>query len=180
MLPPAASAAALPPLPSEWPERLHLGLADPPGGAAALAERGSVRFRYQYLAAGVNTGDGWAHWNDPPGSFVDRYIGETEKNMVPVFSYYMIRQSLPGRDDSDERRAVLSNLSNDSTRKAWLADVKLFMRRAGRFPKTTVVLHLEPDMWGYAEQVGRNLGPLARRCCGCATRSRRTCSSRTT
>jgi len=110
-----------------------------------------LRFRYQYLAGGVNTGQGWATWN-PGGTFLDRYVSESAKaGMVPVFSYYMIRQSLPGRDDGDEPHAVLSNLRNGSTMKAWLADIRLFMKRAGGFPKRTIVLQVEPDMWGYGE-----------------------------
>jgi len=102
----------------------------------------------------VNTGQGWATWN-PNGTFVDRYIGETEKGFLPVFTYYMIRQSLPGRDDGDEPRAVLSNLRNDATMHAWLDDLRLFMKRAARFPNKTVVLHVEPDMWGYGEQAAK-------------------------
>jgi hypothetical protein len=104
----------------------------------------------------VNTGQGWRTWN-PNGTFVDRYIGETEKNhLTAVFSYYMIRQSKPGAGDGDEPRAVLANLRNAATMKAWLADVRAFLRRAGGFPKWTVVLHVEPDMWGYGEQVAKH------------------------
>ena len=115
-----------------------------------------LRFRYQYLAGGVNTGGGWATWN-PGGTFVDRYVGESAKaGMIPVFSYYMIRQSLPGRDDSDEPRAVLSNLRNSSTMGAWLDDVRLFMKRAAHFPRRTIVLQVEPDMWGYGEQAAKH------------------------
>jgi hypothetical protein len=109
-------------------------------------------FRYQYLAAGVNTGQGWATWN-PGGTFVDRYVSESRAaRIVPVFTYYMIRQSLPGRDDGDEARAVLSNLRNADTVRAWLADVRLFMERAARYSGTRVVLHVEPDMWGYVHR----------------------------
>jgi hypothetical protein len=86
---------------------------------------------------------------------VDRYIGETEKGVHAVFSYYMIRQSLPGRDNGDEPNAVLSNLRNPTTMKAWLDDVRLFMKRASRFPNKAVVLQVEPDMWGYGEQAAK-------------------------
>jgi hypothetical protein len=104
----------------------------------------------------VNTGDGWRTWNEN-GTFVDRYIGETEKNhLTAVFSYYMIRQSLPGSGDGDEPHAVLANLRNPATMKAWLADVRAFLQHAGRFPKRTVVLQVEPDMWGYGEQVAKH------------------------
>ena len=33
-------------------------------------------FRYQYLAGGVNTGNGWATWN-PDGAFATYYIRES-------------------------------------------------------------------------------------------------------
>ena len=131
----APAHAALPPLPARWPHKLQLGLADQPGGAKALRHSVPLGFRYQYLAGGVNTGDGWATWNTS-GTFVDRYVRESAKaGIVPVFSYYMIRQSLPGRDDGDEPQAVLSNLRGDSTMKAWLGDVRLFMKRAAHFPE---------------------------------------------
>jgi hypothetical protein len=155
LVPAPAARADLPPLPAHWPHRVGLGLADGPGGAGALHKSiPGLDFRYQYLAGGVNTGDGWATWN-PGGTFVDRYVAETARGVIPVFSYYMIRQSLPGRDNGDEPNAVLSNLRRDATMRAWLADVRLFFQRAGRFPRKTVVLQVEPDMWGYGEQAAK-------------------------
>jgi len=35
---------------------------------------------------------------------------------------------------------------------AYWADLKLFFQRAGAYPNTRVVLHVEPDLWGYIEQ----------------------------
>ena len=58
--PGAATAAGLPAPPRGWPHRLEIGVADPPGGAAALRRRAPLGFRYQYLAGGANTGQGWA------------------------------------------------------------------------------------------------------------------------
>ncbi|MEA2375160.1 MAG: hypothetical protein QOD53_1623, partial [Thermoleophilaceae bacterium] len=115
-----AAEARLPRLPRAWPTRsFALGLTDSPGGAAAHKRSGGLRFRYQYLAAGVNTGEGWATWNEN-GTFVDRYVAESARaGVTPVFSYYMIRQSLPGRDNGDEPAAVLSNLRNTATMLAW-------------------------------------------------------------
>jgi hypothetical protein len=152
-----ASEAKLPRTPRAWPARTFaLGLTDSPGGAQALRHSGGLRFRYQYLAAGVITGNGWASWYEN-GTFVDRYVSESGRaGVTPVFSYYMIRQSLPGRDNGDEPAAVLSNLRNTATMRAWLADVRLFFERAGRFPRTRVVLQVEPDMWGYGQQAARN------------------------
>src|SRR4051794_31066497 len=75
-----AALAGLPPVPAHWPGHVGLGLTDSPGGAKALHRSiPKLDFRYQYLAGGVNTGEGWRTWNEN-GTFVDRYIGETEKN----------------------------------------------------------------------------------------------------
>jgi hypothetical protein len=106
----------------------------------------------------VNTGNGWATWNEN-GTFVTRYIAESKAQGIrPVFTYYMIRQSLPGRD-MEEAKGVLANLRNADTMKSYWADLELFFRRAGA-SHAPVVLHVEPDMWGYLEQAGQ--GALAR------------------
>ena len=92
-----SSAPALQaPLPAGWPARIELGMADSPGGAAAMRATAPFLFRYQYLAGGVNTGGGWATWN-PNGDFAKFYIQDSVANgMIPVFTYYQLLQSLPG------------------------------------------------------------------------------------
>jgi hypothetical protein len=150
-----SSASALPRLPHGWPShRMELGLTDSPGGAAALRREAPFKFRYQYLAGGVNTGSGWSTWN-PNGTFVSLYINESAAHhIVPVFTYYMVRQSLPGKNNGDELKADLGNLDNASTMRSLLVDLKLFFQRAGA-TKRRAVLHLEPDLWGYAEQAAK-------------------------
>lgn len=154
--PAAYAQGSLPPLPSGWPSTLPLGRADGPGGAASLKSKAPFGFRYQYLAAGVNTGNGWRYWQEaeaPPGIFVSRYIDESiAQGMTPVFTYYMIFQSLPGAGGG-EQSAVLANLNNAATMQAYWADLTLFFQRAAAYPNTRVVLHVEPDMWGYVQQV---------------------------
>ncbi|MGZ4603769.1 MAG: hypothetical protein ACXV0U_09250, partial [Kineosporiaceae bacterium] len=147
---PARAAVALPPVPATWPSgRLELGLADAPGGAAALRASTSIGFRYQYLAGGVNTGSGWATWNTD-GQFVSYYVADSVAHgMTPVFPYYMLLQSNPSAG-ADEAARDLSNLANPSTMAAYYADLRLFFARAaGPAP---VVLHVEPDLSGYIEQ----------------------------
>src|SRR4051794_10201352 len=86
---------------------IELGLSSAPGGAAALREAAPFGYRYQYLAGGANTGVGWATWNEN-GTFVTRYVDESAKaGITPVFSYFQIRGSLPGRDNDDEPKAVV-------------------------------------------------------------------------
>jgi hypothetical protein len=132
-----------------------IGVADQPGGAAKL--RGTVEARYQYLAGGVNTGSGWSTWN-PGGSFVTRYVAESRAaGVVPVFTYYQLLQSRADGCGGGEDQADLCRLRDAGVMRAYWADLKLALRRMrGSKP---VVLHVEPDLWGYLEQHGeRGLG----------------------
>jgi hypothetical protein len=146
-----ALSEGLPALPSGWPTTLQIGLTDGPGGAASLKATTGAGFRYQYLGGGVNTGGGWANWN-ANGSFVTLYIQESiPQGIIPVFSYYMILQSAPGNGQG-EPAGLFTNLQNTATMRAYYEDLKLFFLRAGAFPGTRVVLHVEPDLWGYMHQ----------------------------
>lgn len=139
---------------------IQVGLMDAPGHASALRREAPFAYRYQYLAGGANTGNGWATWN-PGGAFVTNYIGESARaRITPVFTYYMIRQSLPGANQGDELKADIGNLRNLSTMNAYWADLTLFFKRAAA-TRRRVILHVEPDLWGYLEQAGQTA--LARR-----------------
>ena len=99
----------------------------------------------------MNTGQGWATWNEN-ASFVTRYVTESRRaGQIPVFTYYMLLQSKPG--GGDEAQADLANLRNPSTMRAYWADLALFFQRANG--PSTVVLHVEPDLWGYVQQAAR-------------------------
>lgn len=152
---PATPARAQAPLPAGWPNRLELGMGDGPGGAAAMRVTAPFAFRYQYLAGGANTGSGWATWNTN-GDFAKFYIQDSVANgMIPVFTYYMMLQSSPSVG-ADESARVFSNLNNTATMTAYFSDLKLFFQKAGAFPGQRVVLHVEPDLWGYMEQRSTN------------------------
>jgi hypothetical protein len=142
------AAAKLPPLPHGWPKTLQIGLTDAPGGAAALRASAPLGFRYQYLAGGVNTGHGWATWN-PDGTFASMYARDSwAHNTIPVLTYYMLLQSSPA--GGDEAQVDLSHLRDPQLMQAYWKDVRLlFQRVRGTQP---VVVHVEPDLWGYIEQ----------------------------
>jgi hypothetical protein len=146
----AAHDSKLPPLPARWPRTLQIGMTDPPGGAAALRRAAPFGFRYQYLAGGVNTGQGWATWN-PGGTFASLYAQDSRAHgELPVLTYYQLLQSKPG--GGDEAHADLANLRDAQTMSAYWDDVRLlFSRVRGAKP---VVVHVEPDLWGYLEQAG--------------------------
>jgi hypothetical protein len=129
-------------------------MADDPGGAAAMRRSAPFGFRYQYLAGGVNTGKGWATWNDN-GSFVTRYIQDSVAHgMIPVFSYYMLLQSSPA--GGDEKATDLAHINSVAVMRAYYADLELFFQRAQAATSSVVVLHVEPDFWGYAQQASQN------------------------
>jgi hypothetical protein len=146
-----AATRSLPPLPHGWPHTLQIGLTDSPGGAAALRRSAPFGFRYQYLAGGVNTGQGWATWN-PRGTFASMYVHDSwAHHVVPVLTYYMLLQSKP--TGSDEAKTDLAHLHSPAVMRAYWSDVRLlFQRVRGSKP---VVVHVEPDFWGYLEQASR-------------------------
>jgi hypothetical protein len=147
----AAGSASLPPLPAGWPSTFEIGMSDGPGDAAGIRATAPFAFRSQYLAGGVNTGTGWSTWN-PDGAFVTYYIQDSvDHGVTPVFDYYMLLQSSPATG-ADEGAKDYSNLNNAGTMSAYYADLKLFFQRAGAFSTRRVILHVEPDLWGYLQQ----------------------------
>src|SRR5262245_42044584 len=141
-------------LPAGWPARIELGMADAPGGAAAMRATAPFAFRYQYLAGGVNTGTGWSTWNTN-ADFPRFYIQDSLANgIIPVFTYYMLLQSTPA--GGSESNADFTNLNNTATMTAYYNDLKLFFQKAATFSGQRVVLHVEPDFWGYMEQRSSN------------------------
>src|SRR5581483_10102545 len=147
-------------IPVGWPHHVALGLTDPPGDAAKLVRHAPLDLRYQYLASGVNTGRGWATWN-PNGSFASMYVKESiAARVIPVFTYYQLLQSSPAAGSS-ELEKDLSNLKNAATMKAYWSDYELLLRRINTSAaRHLVVVHVEPDLWGYLEQA--NATSLAR------------------
>lgn len=133
---------------------LALGLASQPGTAAHVQHEHAT-WRYQYLTGGVNTGHGWSTWN-PDGTFVSKYVRESRAHgLTPVLTYYQLLQSHGAGDGLGEAAKDLANLKDIALMRSYYDDLALALRRAreaagGR----TVILHVEPDLWGYVEQHG--------------------------
>jgi hypothetical protein len=147
--PTRANVATPTPLPAG---RLEFGLANDPGSLNWMTSSGVPwKYRYQYLSAGVNTGHGWETWNTPAGAFASLYMNDSQTNgYIPVFSYYELLQSTPSLGANESARDY-SNLNNTATMNAYYANFKLLMQKAGAFGHT-VVVQVEPDLWGYLEQ----------------------------
>src|SRR5215203_4400413 len=97
--PPQGPQTNLPPIPAGLPTHFGVGLSN--FDVSWITGSGVPwSLRYQYLAGGVNTGDGWAGWNSPPGQFALSYINASRgAGLVPVFIYYQILQSAPNYDE---------------------------------------------------------------------------------
>lgn len=150
-----AAIGATASIPSGWPATdLLLGVRDPEGGAQALRRYPRLGLRYHYLSGGANTGKGWQSWARGEGSFVPGYIQDShDHGLLPLLSVYQLRESLPGRDDADEPSAFRRNLASTGTMKAWFADLKVALQRAGSSGRAAI-LHVEPDMWGHLQRFG--------------------------
>ena len=123
---------------------MQIGLTESPGRHAPVP----LGFRYQYLAGGVNTGAGWSTWN-PNGTFASMYVRDSwAHHEIPVLTYYMLLQSKP--DLGDEAATDLGHLRDPQVMTRYWQDVTLLLRRVRG--TRTVVVHVEPDLWGYLEQ----------------------------
>jgi hypothetical protein len=108
-------------------------------------------FRSQYLSGGVNTGGGWTTWNSPPGEFALIYMNDSG-GMIPVLDYYQLRGSSPnaGSENPDPK------LQNPATMNAYYAEFKLLLQKCATYNKT-VIVHVEPDFWGFCQSTHGNL-----------------------
>jgi hypothetical protein len=121
-------------------------------------------FRWQYLAGGVNTDQGWETWN-PNGTFALNYARESDqRGYIPMFPYYELFQSKGNCDNCGENEKNIKNLNNPSTMRAYYDNFALLMKRLG--PGTydgikgygkIALINVEPDFsGGYTVQAVNN------------------------
>ena len=135
--------------------RLEFGVSSSPSDLSWMTGSGVPwRYRYQYLAGGVNTAGNWETWQDPslpPGQFAADYVNESAAaGYVPVLTWYELLQSSPSTG-GDEASRDLGNLADTSTMAAYYASFTLLMQRIASTGHAAVV-HVEPDLWGYLQQ----------------------------
>jgi len=150
-LPAVTPHTALGGLPAGLPSHLWLGVSSSPVDLAWLTGSGAAwDARYQYLAGGVNTGDGWAGWNTPAGQFAAYYMAASGgANVLPVFTYYQLLQSNP-HSGGTEWEQDYNNLNNAATMAAYYADFALLLQKAAAYGRP-VLIQVEPDLWGFME-----------------------------
>ncbi|MEM7799072.1 MAG: hypothetical protein AAF633_07785 [Chloroflexota bacterium] len=132
------------------PAELGIGKASVPGNAPIDASQG-LDYRYQYLAGGAGNSGSWPNWN-ANGDFPKFYIEDSiDNDVIPVFSYYMICQATD-RCYWDEVGAIQEHLSNNGIMSSYWRELSLFFEKAAQFPDHPIILHMEPDLWGFLHQ----------------------------
>jgi len=167
---PPDQPAPQPAEPRSMPEHLSIGVQAFPSANGLygwMPQTGvPFDFAYQYLNAGANTANGWKHWETGnfPGSFAYNYAKlADQKGYTPYFTYYQMLQSDGSCNGCGEHEKDISNLNNPATMKSYYEDFKLLMKLMGTgtydeipgFGKR-VVVQVEPDLHGYAQQAVLN------------------------
>lgn len=109
--------------------------------AAVLGQNVSPDLYDRYIV-GVGKG-AWPDWNQPKGAYLDIVIQDAEMvGAVPMFTLYQ----MAARGDGN-----LSGLTDPAFMGPYWQQVHLLFEKLGRYGKP-VVVNLEPDFWGYAQQ----------------------------
>jgi len=138
-------------------------------GDDAVAGEAAWDLRYQYLAGPVSdpsaacsaaNGSWWGCWQDwsqPPGQFVVGFDATAAaRGTTPMWTYYVL---LPA-SGAAEGAAEVAAASDPSFMRRYLDDFRFLLTKIGG---AAALLHVEPDFWGYAQQVNANphLVPVA-------------------
>jgi hypothetical protein len=137
----AASVQATAAVPAGLPNYFALGLKSDHNNLAWMPQSGVPwNYRFQYLNVG------WESWSASPGQFVTNYIQDSvSSRYIPVFDWY------EAGSQSYNSSMLFSNLSTPSFMNAYFASWKLMLQKAGA-ANTTVIVHIEPDMWSFMQQ----------------------------
>lgn len=144
----------------------------------AVAKQAPFDLRYLYLAGGLfdgatpctscasgctakgtscaNGGPGCAWWGcwqydqDPPGAYVRDFLATAKGDgQIPMITYYEELHASGANEGADEVAAA-----NDvAFMTTYLADFRFVLQQIGN---EVAFLHVEPDFWGYAEQVNED------------------------
>jgi hypothetical protein len=92
----------------------------------------------------------WQYDQDPPGAYVRNFVSTAKTNaQIPMFTYYQILQASGVAEGSAEVGAA----NNATFMARYFADFRFVLQNIG---SDVALVHIEPDLWGYAEQVNSN------------------------
>jgi hypothetical protein len=98
----------------------------------------------------------WGCYDSPPGDYASSFIqtcGNASPAQIPMFTYYEILQTAQATFSGFEEGAaeVTQAASSTALMARYYADWRFLLQAIGQHQ---VLLHIEPDFWGYARQVG--------------------------
>lgn len=108
-------------------------------GSVSLAKEKNIKtdIQYRYLS------QGWEKWNSPDGYYADMVIrAADEQGAVPMFTYYDLAFNFEKKN--------YGVLTSEELHK-YLLNLKTLFSRVAIYNKP-VILHLEPDFFGYLQQ----------------------------
>ncbi len=102
----------------------------------------------------------WGCWQDdaqPPGGYVRDFITSNQNNqymsaarpLLPMITYYEELQASEGDKQGKEGPAQLAALEGSALLTRYFNDWRFLLQQIG---DDVVLLHIEPDLWGYVEQ----------------------------
>jgi hypothetical protein len=147
--------------------------------ADATAKAAPFDIRYTYISGGLfdgnspcascasnctsggnscsNSGGGcgwWGCWQydqDPPGAYARNFFSTAQGDgEIPMITYYEILQASGVNEGAPE---VTQAATDAAFMTRYFADWRFLLQQIGN---ATVLLHIEPDFWGYAEQTGQD------------------------
>jgi hypothetical protein len=97
----------------------------------------------------------WGCYNTPPGMYAGYFLqgsAQASPAQIPMFTYYELLQTVNNDlGGSNEGSAEVMAATNVSIMTSYFADWRFLLQQVGQ---SVAVLHIEPDFWGYAQQVG--------------------------
>jgi hypothetical protein len=93
----------------------------------------------------------WQYDQDPPGAYVRNFVSTAKGNsQIPMFTFYQILQASGVAETSS---AEMGAANNAAFMARYFADFRFVLQNIG---SDAALVHIEPDFWGYAEQVNSN------------------------
>ena len=116
-------------------------------------------------AAGLPCSDNscpwWGCWQWvalEPGRYVADHIDHVAGlGGIPMITYYVWLEAADATEGGDE----VTRFNNATLLRPYLQDFRFLCQVIGEQPATPTILHLEPDLWGYAEQVNSDPTQIA-------------------
>lgn len=131
------------PIPTGLPKRIAFGTNGDISNNSQFIQESD--YQYQYLAGDIFS-NGWTTWSAPSGQFARAFLTKVNQmSKIPVFTYYNI---VPAKNRNED--PGFTNLNDAEVMNKYFDDWKFLLQICNEFGRP-VVIHYEPDLFGYME-----------------------------